>query len=55
MSRAITSSTGKVRSPRKIPPTPMVSPIVCRNPNEAGTSKSRTVAPSIPTWMVFTT
>ena len=55
MSRAIASSTGKVRRARKIPPTPRVSPIVCRRPNRAGTSKSVRVAACPPTWTTLTT
>ena len=43
MSRQTSSSTGIVRSPRMIPPTPSVSPIVWRSPNRLGTSKSMTV------------
>ena len=44
MSRQTSSSTGIVRRPRMIPPTPSVSPIVWRRPKRLGTSKSTTVA-----------
>ena len=43
MSRQTSSSTGIVRSPRMIPPTPSVSAIVWRSPKRLGTSKSITV------------
>ena len=46
MSRQTSSSTGIVRRPRMIPPTPSVSPIVWRRPKRLGTSKSTTVAGS---------
>src|SRR4051794_16612348 len=49
MASAIRSSAGKVRKARKIPPTPSVSPIVCRSPNRSGTSKSTSVAACPPT------
>src|SRR5665647_1351397 len=44
-------STGNVRSARKIPPMPTVSPMVWRRPNRPGTSKSTTVAGYPPTWI----
>ena len=43
MSRQTSRSTGIVRRPRMIPPTPSVSPIVWRSPKRLGTSKSTTV------------
>ena len=38
-----------------MPPTPSVSPIVCRTPNDSGTSKSVTVAAWPPTLTMLTT
>jgi hypothetical protein len=43
MSRQMSSSTGIVRSARKIPPIPRVSAMVWRRPNCLGISKSATV------------
>ena len=44
MSSAISTMTGIVRSPRMMPPMPIVSAIVWRTPYVVGTSKSVTVA-----------
>ena len=56
MSRHTSSSTGIVRSPRMIPPTPSVSAIVWRSPKRLGTSKSITVDGRYPpTWNDVTT
>ena len=56
MSRQTSSSTGIVRSPRMIPPTPSVSAIVWRSPKRLGTSKSTSVeGSSPPTWKDVTT
>ena len=44
MSRTMSSITGTVRTARKMPPMPSVSPIVCSSPKRLGTSKSVTVA-----------
>ena len=43
MSSAIAVSTGNVRSARKTPPIPVVSPIVCRRPCAAGICRSASV------------
>ncbi len=53
MSLAIPSMTGIVRSARNTPPTPSVSPIVCRRPKRAGISWSITVAAWPPTWIML--
>ena len=55
MSAAMPCITGIVRSARKMPPTPSVSPIVCRRPYRAGISKSITVAAWPPTWIMLIT
>ena len=53
MSRPIPSITGIVRSARKMPPMPSVSPIVWRRPWRAGISKSVSVAAWPPTWIML--
>jgi hypothetical protein len=55
MSRQTSNITGTVRSPRTMPPTPIVSAIVWRRPNRFGTSKSSFVASRPPTWNEVTT
>ena len=47
--------TGAVRSVRKMPPIPSVSPIVWRRPWAAGISKSSRVAAWPPTWIMLIT
>ena len=47
------SITGIVRSARKMPPIPSVSPIVWRRPWRAGISKSVSVAAWPPTWIML--
>src|SRR6476469_4345300 len=55
MSAAMPSITGIVRSERKMPPIPSVSPIVCRRPWRLGISKSISVASCPPTWIMLIT
>src|SRR6185295_1702338 len=53
MSFPIACITGIVRSERKMPPMPRVSPIVWRRPWRAGISKSISVAAWPPTWIML--
>ncbi len=49
------SITGIVRSPRKMPPMPILSAIVCRRPYRAGSRKSRSAASMPPIWISLIT
>ena len=49
------TATGMVRSPRKMPPIPIVSPIVWRTPYFFGISKSLRVCRYPPTWISLMT
>src|SRR5918998_6465827 len=55
ISSARSSTKGMVRSPRKMPPIPIESAMVCFRPYFLGISKSVRVASCIPIWTMFTT